>query len=291
MTFEQVLVFHKIVQLGSFKAAANELHKTQPAISLSIKKLEDEMEVELFDRSSYRPELTHHGKTFLERSQRVYQGMQELEDLSLSFRKNEEPEITISIDGISPLPQLLGLFKKFNEKFPNTKLNFGFEILSQAERNVLARESHFGVTHFISEPDALEILPITSVKMLPVVCKELYDEKKLKSESDLLDIEQIVIADKAGPKGQSFGLLDGGKKWRLSDANFKHDIILAGLGWGHLPEHTIAREVKEGKLIVLNFESIKPRELSINLIRLKKQHMGIVSKKLWEEMTKIGKLK
>lgn len=47
MTFDQVLVFHKIVEAGSFKAAAAELHKTQPAISFAIKKLEEEMEAPL----------------------------------------------------------------------------------------------------------------------------------------------------------------------------------------------------------------------------------------------------
>ena len=55
MTYDQVLVFHKIVQLGSFKSAADALSKTQPAISLTIKKLEEELEVNLFDRGGYRP--------------------------------------------------------------------------------------------------------------------------------------------------------------------------------------------------------------------------------------------
>src|SRR5690606_17942124 len=129
MTFDQVLVFHKIIQTGSFKSAAAELHRTQPAISLAIKKLEEEMEVDLFDRSGYRPHLTDHGRAFYERSFKVLQGMSELEGLSLSFRKKEEPEIHISVDGISPLPKLLHVFKNFGEKFPNTKLNLGFDIL------------------------------------------------------------------------------------------------------------------------------------------------------------------
>jgi DNA-binding transcriptional LysR family regulator len=288
MTFEQVLVFHKIVQHGSFKAAASELHKTQPAISLSIKKLEEEMEVELFDRSSYRPELTEHGKTFLEKSLRVLQGMYDLENLSQSFRKNEEPEISVAIDGLSPLPKLLILFKKFSERFPNTKINLSFEILSETERRVLNRESQFGITHFVSDTTNLEILPITSVKMIPVMEKKLYLEKKVKSEIDLLNIDQIIIGDKSGTKGASFGLLEEGKKWRLENANFKRDIILAGLGWGHLAEHTIEAELKEKKLVTLYFESIKPRELSVNLIRLKKQHMGIVSQSLWNEMKSLG---
>ncbi len=283
MTFDQVLVFHKIVETGSFKSAAAQLFKTQPAISLAIKKLEEEMEVDLFDRSGYRPELTAHGKAFYERSFKVLQGMSELEGLSNSFRKLEEPEIFISVDGISPLPKLLHILKNFGDRFPNTKLNLGFDILSETERKILSKEAQIGITHFIGDKNAFEILPITTVKMLPVMSRELYKERKVKNQNDLKEIDQIVIGDK-NPKGASFGLLDTGKKWRINEGNFKRDIILAGLGWGHLPDHTIEREIAEKKLIILDFEDIHPRELDIKMIRLKKQQLGVVAKSLWEEL-------
>ena len=284
MTFDQVLVFHRIVETGSFKAAAAELHKTQPAISFSIKKLEEEMEAPLFDRTSYRPTLTAHGKMFYEKSLRVLQGMSELEGLTNSFQKKEEPEITLSVDGISPLPRLLTTFRDFGERFPNTKLNLTFDILSETERKVLSRESLFGITHFLSDNSQLEIVPITKVKMIPVMNRDLFRSRKIKDQEDLLDISQIVVSDK-NKNGASFGLLDQGKKWRLNDANFKREIILAGLGWGHLPEHTIERELKEKKLTVIDFPDIHPRDLSIHLIRLKKINFGIVAKSLWNELT------
>ena len=284
MTFDQLVVFHKIVQCGSFKAAAAELYRTQPAISLAVKKLEEEMEVELFDRSGYRPILTPHGHSFFERTMKILQGMNELETLSSSFRNKEEPELKLAVDGISPLPKLLRLFRHFSERFPNTKLNLGFDILSEAERRVLNREAQIGITHFISEPQALEVIPITHVQMIPVMSCELFASKKVKNQDQLLEIDQIVVGDKAGSKGMSFGLLDGGKKWRLNDNNFKLEIILAGLGWGHLPEHLIEREIKDNKLIVLKFADIHPRKLEINLIRLKKHQLGLVARNLWEEL-------
>lgn len=283
MTFEQLLVFHKIVQTGSFKAAAVEMHKTQPAISFSIKKLEEEMEVDLFDRSAYRPTLTSHGKALFERSQKIIQGMSELESLSKAFQQKEEPEIGISIDGICMHSDLLKLLKGFSDAHPLTKLQMSFDILSDAERKVLDREAQIGITHFVSDKNVLEIVPFTSVKMIPVMNRDLFKEKKVKTQNDLLDIDQVVISDK-NPKGASFGLLDAGKKWRLFDNNFKKEIILAGLGWGHLPENTIEQEIKEKKLIVLKFEDIHPRELGVNLIRLKKQPLGPVAKKLWDKL-------
>lgn len=284
MTFDQVIVFHKIVQMGSFKSAAAEVHKTQPAISLAIKKLEEEMEVELFNRSSYRPVLTEHGKAFYERSFKILQGMNELESLARSFRNQEEPEIKLAVDGISPLPEILKVFKSFSERYPNTKLNLSFDILFESERKVLEREVEMGLTHFISDPSVLEIVPITHVRMIPVMSAELFEEKKVDSEDKLLEIDQIVVGGKVDKKGVGFGLLEGGKKWRVTDSNYKREIIMAGLGWGHLPEHTISRELKEGKLITLNFKSIAPKELGINLVRLKKNNFGLVARSLWEEL-------
>lgn len=283
MTFEQLLVFHKIVQAGSFKAASAEMHKTQPAISFSIKKLEEELQVELFDRSAYRPTLTDHGRAFYERSLKIMQGMAELESMSKSFQQKEEPEIGISMDGVCLKPDLLKLLKSFSDQHPFTKLNLSFDILSEAERKVTSKEALFGITHFVTEKSILELVPVTKVTMVPVMNRELYKEKKVKTQKDLLHIDQVVVGDK-NPKGASFGLLDEGKKWRMTDNNFKQDIIFAGLGWGHLPMHTVEREIKEKKIIVLNFEDIHPRDLEIYLIRLKKHQFGPIAKKLWEEL-------
>jgi DNA-binding transcriptional LysR family regulator len=77
----------------------------------------------------------------------------------------------------------------------------------------------------------------------------------------------------------------------LNDVNFKKDVIIAGLGWGHMAEHTIVNELKAKKLTIMNFESIKPKELPIYLIRLRKQPMGIVSQALWSEMKSLSETK
>lgn len=285
MTFDQVLVFHKIVETGSFKAAAAQVRKTQPAISFAIKKLEEEMDAPLFDRSGYKPVLTSHGKAFYEKSLKILESMNQLEALTNSFRNKEEPEVSVTVDGISPLPDLLHVFKNFGSRFPNTKLSMSFDILSESERKILQREAQIGVTHFLTEPKSLEILPITRVCMIPVIHSEI----KLTRQNQLKDIHQIVISEKNPTTATSFGLLDEGKKWRLNDGNFKRDIILAGLGWGHLPEHTIEREIKEGKLRVLKFADIHPRDLDIFLIRLRRLPLGRVASALWDELASLSK--
>lgn len=287
MTFDQVLVFHTIVKLGGFKSASDAMHRTQPAISLAIKKLEEELSVELFDRSGYRPVLTEHGKLFFERSRELMHGMEELEGLAHSFRGGDEPLVSVAIDGISPLPKILKLCKNFGKDYPHTKLNLSFDILSEAERRVLESEAQIGITHFVSNPEELEVIPITTMRMIPVMSEELFNLKSPTRDQDLLDIDQIVVSDKNQKSKANFGLLSGGRKWKLEDPNFKKEIIMASLGWGHLPEHTIETEIAEKKLVVLNFKDVHPRELIINLIRPKKNQFGKVAEALWQELKNI----
>jgi DNA-binding transcriptional LysR family regulator len=54
-----------IDEFGSFRAASERLNVTQPTISLRIKELEQSLRVTLFDRSSYRPQLTEDGRKIL----------------------------------------------------------------------------------------------------------------------------------------------------------------------------------------------------------------------------------
>jgi DNA-binding transcriptional LysR family regulator len=284
ITIDQVTVFHKIVDCGSFKAAAEELHRTQPAISFAVKKLEEELGVELFDRTLYRPTLTSHGELFLEKSFGLLENMRSLEQLADSFKKKEEPEIKVSIDGIGLDTNLLKLFKRFSDGHPMTKLSMSFDILSEAERKVLQGEVEMGITHFVKEPNLLDVVPYSTIKMIPVMNRDLYRERKVRSQDDLKLIDQIVIGDKNPSGGANFGLLHEGKKWRILDSFFKKELILAGLGWGHLPQKSVERELKEKTLVSLNFTDIHPRELSIYLIRLKKHRFGPVAKNLWQEL-------
>ncbi len=282
MTLDQLIVLKSVVENGSFKAASEVLHKTQPALSVSIKKLEEEIGFELFNRDQYRPNLTTEGEYFYQKVIQVLSEVGELEDLARSFSKHEEPEITIAIDGISPLPVILGWLKEFGEKYPNTKLNLTFEILTGTASNVLSKKAVFGMTHFLLEPEKLESVPVCKVTMVPLMSKKLYEQAEIKTEKDLRRIDQLVLSDSNPSADVNFGLIEAGKKWRVKDAQLKTHLILAGLGWGHIPEHDIKDKIDSGELVVLDFKSTHPRVLEINLIKIRDHKLGPVANALWE---------
>ncbi len=112
MTYEQIRVLHAIVTEGSFRAAAKKLYKSQPAISNMIKNLEHELEVEFISREDYRPKLTAEGEVFYEKSLMVLNKMNELSGLAKRLSKHEETVVTIAVNAICPLRDVLQSLKE-----------------------------------------------------------------------------------------------------------------------------------------------------------------------------------
>ncbi len=71
MTFEQLRTFLWVARLGGFRRAADRLHLSQPAVSTRIAKLEDELQVGLFERGTGDLVLTKHGQQLLAYAQQM----------------------------------------------------------------------------------------------------------------------------------------------------------------------------------------------------------------------------
>lgn len=80
VTLRQLQGFRTIAELGSFTRAAQRLQMAQPALSLSIRELETELRIRLFDRTTRRVELTAAGQEFLQSTEKL------IADLELSIR-------------------------------------------------------------------------------------------------------------------------------------------------------------------------------------------------------------
>jgi DNA-binding transcriptional LysR family regulator len=71
VTLRQLQGFRTVAELGSFTRAAQRLQMAQPALSLSIRELEAELKIRLFDRTTRRVELTTAGREFLQSTEKL----------------------------------------------------------------------------------------------------------------------------------------------------------------------------------------------------------------------------
>lgn len=122
MNFTQLEYLKALVQHGSFSLAAEKLNITQPALSLQIAKLEEELEFRLLDRRKRPLQLTPEGETFYEKSIEILKLMNELKQVS--FEMGGEVKGYLKAGIIPTLaPYLVSLFtENLNTNFPNLHL-------------------------------------------------------------------------------------------------------------------------------------------------------------------------
>ncbi|AQV97213.1 LysR family transcriptional regulator [Cupriavidus necator] len=104
MDTQKLLHLLAVVEHGTFSEAARAVHLTQPALSRSIRALEDELKAPLFDRGARRARLTVFGELVADRARRMRLEERQLRrDLDL-LRGGEEGSLTI---GVAPAPAAL----------------------------------------------------------------------------------------------------------------------------------------------------------------------------------------
>jgi LysR family transcriptional regulator, hydrogen peroxide-inducible genes activator len=122
MTLTQLNYILAVDRCRNFAQAAKECFVTQPTLSMQIQKLEDYLQIIIFDRSKSPVEPTPMGKKVLEYAQKVMMNAQQLEELSKSLRGEVKGEFILSV--IPTLaPYILPLFvQKFVQEFPEVEL-------------------------------------------------------------------------------------------------------------------------------------------------------------------------
>lgn len=122
MDLKQLRYFHEIVRLGSFTRAAEALHIAQPAISVAIRKLEAELELQLFQRHDRKISLTAEGERLELHAQRILQAvedarleMQELQGLS-------KGEVRVGIPGMMGSYYFPPILMAFRHRYPHLSL-------------------------------------------------------------------------------------------------------------------------------------------------------------------------
>ncbi|WP_423126585.1 LysR family transcriptional regulator [Gaoshiqia sp. Z1-71] len=123
MNINQLKYFIELARNKSFSKSANRLNISQPALSLQIRKLEEEFEYQLIDRTKKPLALTAEGELFYEKALKIIQLVEDLGQLSLEMEEQVEGTLRI---GIIPTlaPYLTPLFiKQLNRKYPKLFLD------------------------------------------------------------------------------------------------------------------------------------------------------------------------
>ena len=122
VTLVQLKHFIAIAELGSFSRSAEKLHITQPALSRSIRALEDQLRGPLFDRVGRNNELTPLGNELVERARRILLEADDLLDFSKAMDSGASGPVRIGLGSTPGAILTEPLLKHFSHKDRATKL-------------------------------------------------------------------------------------------------------------------------------------------------------------------------
>lgn len=120
LTLEALRVMDAIDRRGSFAAAADELGRVPSALSYTMQKLEEELDVVLFDRSGHRTKFTNVGRMLLERGRVLLEAADKLTTDAEALARGWETHLTIVTEALVPTPAFFPLIDKLAAKpIPN----------------------------------------------------------------------------------------------------------------------------------------------------------------------------
>jgi DNA-binding transcriptional LysR family regulator len=148
MEMTQLEFFLKVVEEGSFSKAAVVVCRTQPAVSIAIRRLEEEIDAPLFDRSQKTPTLTAAGEVVHDYAQRILTLRDQAREAVGQLRTLQRGCVRIGANESTSLYLLPQVILAFREKHPEVKVEIFRQLSERLPREVLDRNVDFGVLAF-----------------------------------------------------------------------------------------------------------------------------------------------
>lgn len=185
VNFNQLHTFFTIAEQGSFSAAAQMLHMSQPAVTMQIQALEDYFGTKLFDRTKKSIALTDAGNVLLPYAKAAIANLSDTEQAMARYAHALKGKLQMGASMTFAeyiMPRILG---PFSETHPDLSVSMKVMNTSQIVEDVLTHQLTFGIVEAPASHPELTVEPLFSDELVLV----------LPSDHPLLNKAEITIAD------------------------------------------------------------------------------------------------
>ncbi|HOY22201.1 MAG TPA: LysR substrate-binding domain-containing protein, partial [Cellvibrio sp.] len=248
---------------GSFGAAAEVLFKVPSALTYTVKKLESDLGISIFDRSKQRAQLTTAGRLLLEQGRQLLQAANAIEEAVQQLESGWETQLRIAKDTILPLAPLLKQINAFNQLDKRVSITISEEVLGGTWDALIAERCDLALGASGDLPKGLfEHRLMGEIEFVFAVAREhpLCSHKGPVDAAAIQAFPTIVVTDSSlTTPGRSSGLLESRQTIRVANAPAKIQAQVMGVGVGFLPKHLIKPELASGDLIALDCSVPRPK--------------------------------
>lgn len=268
---EYCKTFYYVAKYKSITAAAQALYVSQPAVSLSVQKLEEELNCKLFARTARGVRLTPEGEAYYRYISRAFDEIS-LAERALSDMLNfESGEIRIGASDMTMRYFLLPYLERFHSLYPKVKILVSNAPTPETMSSLKSGKIDFGVvTTPIEYSDDYEIIPVVEINDI-FVASEAYGELKDKvielSELEnmpIICLEENTSTRKATDEFFEKRGVELSPEFELAQSDLIVEFAKKSMGIGSVVDLFARESIENGSLFKLQLsESLPTRHIAV----------------------------
>jgi len=169
MELRQLKVFLEVVRQGGFTRAAERLHIAQPAVSIAIRKLEEELGLTLLNRQEKRVTLTAEGESLLRHAEGILEECAAAEAEMAELRGLTAGQVRIGIPPMMSSYYFPRIIAEFRQRYPHLQLSVNGEGAADIQRMIARGEIDMGVIAGRRSPEGLTSRPFLREEIVACV--------------------------------------------------------------------------------------------------------------------------
>ena len=259
ITIDVLETLDAIDRRGSFAKAAEELNKATSAVSYAVQKLEEQLDIALFQRQGRRSVLTPAGRLILAEGRDILQTTARLVNKAKEVATGWEPRISIAVESHQSYSVFFSELCEFLKEHPTIEidicesvLNGGWEALEQGRVDLIV-----GSPGPVPLQKGYRAIPLARGELVAVIAGDHMLASLVSNpevfEAALPKVRRVITHDTSMiDVARSAGLSSEGQSFYVQNIDQKVEAILAGIGIGHLPRQRIQQQLSKGELIALD---------------------------------------
>ena len=263
LSLESLEVLDAIASKGSFAAAAEALFKVPSALTYTVRKLEADLGVKLFDRNGHRAVLTIAGEELLTEGRHLLNAATELELRVKRVAGGIETELAIAVSDLLEITAIYPVLDKFYAQNFGTRLKVIREVYGGSWDALTSGRADISLGAPGDGPPGggYTTWPLGKLEFQYAVAADhpLASMPEPLQNLDIMRYRAVSAADTSRNLApRTSGILTGQDVLSVPDMNAKLAAQIAGLGVGYLPRKLAERYAAQGQLVIKQVAEPKP---------------------------------
>ncbi|HWG03789.1 MAG TPA: LysR family transcriptional regulator, partial [Beijerinckiaceae bacterium] len=196
MDLKRLEMFRTVARRGNLRLAAQQLGRTIPAVSMQIKKLEEEIGVQLFHHTRSKLLLNEQGRTFLAELENVFSSLERAKRLAVGGPHQTAASLSISLGGDLSI-FFAARIAAFARAYPEVSITIVSGPTSRSLALVGNRECDIGIGFYRTVPRGLRRFTITETDITLVVPRGFRLRKGTPPALDMIAENRVIMLSRA----------------------------------------------------------------------------------------------